>query len=184
MTSLVRMLGICAPLKKRELRSLFQVTAEAFGCAPPDIARRSFDQALGEYARFTRSEIEKLRASGGETESVRERLFQGGWKLGERIRRVCVIRKPADALFAMTALYRMLGIQADSNGGSELTVSRCSFSGVYSADTCSVISALDDGIFAGLSRGMRLSFSRRITDGCSSCAARVSTENADQKGDV
>jgi predicted ArsR family transcriptional regulator len=181
MKSLVRLLGLWAPapLKKQELRNLFQVTASAFGCASPDITGRSFDDALAEYGRFTRSEIEKLRASGRETESVRERLFQGGWKLGERIRKACLLRRPEDAVSAMTVLYRTMGIEAHANGASELTVSSCSFSGVYSAEACGVVSALDDGIFAGLSRGMRLSFSRRITDGCSSCTARISTENAD-----
>ena len=178
MKSLVRFLGICTPFRKRELRNLFQVTASAFGCAVPDISRLSYSDALAEYGLFTRSESEKLGASGADPESARERLFQGGWMLGERIRRVCMIRRPEDAVSAMTALYRMMGIMAVSSGGSVITVSSCSFSGVYSPEVCSVVSALDDGIFAGLSRGRRLSFSRRITEGCSSCIARIGEEEA------
>jgi hypothetical protein len=54
-----------------------------------------------------------------------------------------------------------------------MTVSSCYFSSVYSPETCGVLSALDDGIFTGLSGGGRLRFSRRITDGSACCRADI-----------
>jgi hypothetical protein len=78
-----------------------------------------------------------------------------------------------EAVSAMEILYSIIGIQARSGDGREMTVSRCYFSAVYSPETCSVVSALDDGIFAGLSGGGRLEFKQRITDGSVSCLAEI-----------
>ena len=174
MILLLRILVSFAPaaLKKREMQNLFRISASAFRCAAPGIAGLSFDECLSEYARFTRSATVNLRSPGGDREGVRERLFQGGRTLGGRIRRLCLIATIEDAASAMTILYSTIGIDAGSESRA-LTVSSCYFSSVYSPETCSVLSALDDGIFAGLSRGGRLKFDRRITDGSVCCRAVI-----------
>jgi len=175
MRFLIRTVGAHAPgaLKKKGVQELFRVTGAAFGCAAPDIAGLSFDECIAEYARFTRSEAGKLPSSGGGREAARERLFRGGRALGGRMRKVFLIATMEDAVLAMSILYRAIGIEARSEDGSAMTVSSCCFSGAYSPETCRVISALDDGIFAGLSGGGRLTFDRRITDGFPACSARI-----------
>jgi hypothetical protein len=174
MIFLLRILAAFAPaaLKKREMQHLFRISASAFGCAVPCIAALSYGQSLSEFARFTRSEAVKLYSPGGDIEGARERLFHGGRTLGERIRGICRIATGDQAVSAMRILYRAIGIDARFEG-SVMTVSRCYFSSGYSPDTCSVLSALDDGIFTGLSGGERLRFIRRLTDGSACCHAEI-----------
>jgi hypothetical protein len=176
MIFLLRILAAFAPaaLKRRELQKLFRVTASAFDCALPALVGLSFGECLSEFARFTRSEAVKLYAPGGDIEGARERLFHGGRTLGERIRGICRIATGDQAVSAMRILYRAIGIDARFEG-SVMTVSRCYFSSGYSPDTCSVLSALDDGIFTGLSGGERLRFIRRLTDGSACCRADIIT---------
>jgi hypothetical protein len=175
MTSILRLLCACAPppLRKRGLRTLFRVTASAFDAGIPAIDGDSFDESLAEYARFTREEALKLSAPGGRSERVREELFRGGRELGERIRRMCMIRADTEAVSAMEILYGAIGITADSRQGPPITVRSCYFSGAYSPEVCAVMSALDAGIFAGLSRGGKLSFRGRITDGSACCTGDI-----------
>jgi hypothetical protein len=174
MIFLLRILAALAPgaLKRRELLRLFRITASAFECTVPAIAGHSFGECLSEYARFTRSEALKLSSAGGDTVGTCERLFQGGRELGERIRRIFMIGTIEDATSAMIILYNTIRIHARSKGCA-MTVSSCYFSSVYSPETCGVLSALDDGIFTGLSGGGRLRFSRRITDGSACCRADI-----------
>jgi predicted ArsR family transcriptional regulator len=70
-------------------------------------------------------------------------------------------------------VYGLLDIDLRGNGRGELTVRRCAFSEVYSAEVCRLVSALDAGLLAGLSGGDRLEFTRRITEGAPCCLARL-----------
>jgi len=54
-----------------------------------------------------------------------------------------------------------------------VTVKRCYFSQFYSGSVCDLISALDDGVFSGLSGGGRLVFSERLTEGNACCRAKL-----------
>lgn len=174
MILLLRMFSAIAPagFKRRELHNLFRLTASAFGSPFPRLAGLSFDRCLSEYARFTRSEAVKVCVPGGDKEGAAERLFQGGRMLGGRIRRLCLVATFEDAVQAMRILYRTIGIHSRSEGCT-MTVSSCYFSSTYSSEVCSLVSALDDGIFSGLSGGGRLKFNRRLTDGSACCSAEV-----------
>jgi len=175
MKSLIRMLGRFAPeaLKKREIGRLFRVTAAAFGSPVPALVGHSFDQCLLEYARFTRTESLKLCTPGAGCEDACKRLFSGGESLGARIRRMCMISSLEEAVCAMSVLYGTIGIRAGANGESGMEVARCYFASVYSPEICSIMSSLDDGIFAGLSGGGRLRFGKRITDCSDCCSAEI-----------
>ena len=70
-------------------------------------------------------------------------------------------------------MYGLLDIDFRGNGRGELTVRRCAFSEVYSAEVCRLVSALDTGLLAGRSGGDRLEFSQRITEGAPTCLARL-----------
>jgi hypothetical protein len=53
-------------------------------------------------------------------------------------------------------------------------VDRCAFAERYSPPVCALMSSLDAGLIAGLTRGGRLLFSERITEGNVRCLARIS----------
>jgi hypothetical protein len=169
-----------AAIRKWGLERLFRITASAFGSPVPVNAGLSFDQSLLEYARFTRREAEKLKASGTDTQGVRERLFRGGEGLGRRIRRAFMIRGIEEAVSSMKALYAAIDIHTLPGEPDGITVSRCSFSTTYTADTCGVMSALDDGVFSGLSGGGRLIFTSRITEGSPCCRCGIVPSKRDR----
>jgi len=73
------------------------------------------------------------------------------------------------------ALYRLLEIEFQGDEGG-VVISRCYFSPFYSGPICRVMSALDRGLFAGLSGGRQLVFTARITEGQAQCRAHLSVE--------
>jgi hypothetical protein len=175
MKSLIRILVTFAPeaIKRRELRRLFSVTASGFGSPVPALAGLSFDQCLMEYARFTRTESLKLCTPGASCEDACKRLFSGGESLGRRVRKMCRIASLEEAVCAMSILYSTIGIRAGSNEESAMDITSCYFAGIYSPEICSIMSSLDDGIFAGLSGGGRLRFGKRLTDCSDRCSAAI-----------
>jgi hypothetical protein len=185
MTALIpfmRLLSARAPagLRKWGLGNLFRITASAFGSPVTVNAGHSFDESLSEYARFTCREAGELSASGIDTEGVRGRLFRGGEYLGKRIRNAFMIRRTEEAISAMKVLYDAIGIQTLPGEPAGITVSKCSFSTTFTAETCGVISALDDGVFSGLSGGGRLIFDGRITEGSPCCRCSVVPSKRDR----
>ena len=72
-------------------------------------------------------------------------------------------------------LYRLLDIEFQGEEG-DIVISRCSFSRFYSGPICQVMSAMDRGLFAGLSNGKQLVFTARITEGQAQCRAHLSVE--------
>ena len=74
---------------------------------------------------------------------------------------------------AARVVYGLLDIDLRGNGRGEITVRRCPFSKVYSAEVCRLVGALDSGLLAGLSGADRLEFTQRITEGAPACLARL-----------
>ena len=74
---------------------------------------------------------------------------------------------------AARMVYELLDIDFRGTGQGEITVRRCAFSDIYSAEVCWLVSALDTGLLAGLSGGDRLEFSQRITESAPTCLARL-----------
>jgi hypothetical protein len=73
-------------------------------------------------------------------------------------------------------MYRMVNIDLRGDGAGGIVVRRCFFSSYYSAEVCGLISALDEGLIAGLSSGMKLRFFRKITEGDDCCRASLHAE--------
>jgi hypothetical protein len=111
--------------------------------------------------------------------------------------RLLYVRTVEETMAAGRLLYRMLGIdfQGDARGEvprrgrsprrwpsgystreegerGEVTIARCYFSSYYSPQVCRLMSAMDQGLFAGLSGGGRLIFMTRITEGYDHCQAQ------------
>ena len=106
------------------------------------------------------------------------RMWENAYALGKSIRRRLGVRTPAEALRAARIAYRMIGIDLRADRHGHVVVDRCTFAESYSPQICLVMSALDAGLIAGLTRGGRLAFSERITEGRPQCVARISWEGA------
>lgn len=161
-----------APVKKKALAELFVLTAQAFACDPPEIKSQSHPELLKSYALFTKEQVEKLIDRSGDVEPIKARLFQNAQDLGEKLRKELRLRRPEDVLAMSRLLYKILGIDFHATTGGEVTIHSCFFSRFYTAPVCRIISALDEGVAAGLSAGGKLDFAERITEGKDCCRAR------------
>lgn len=163
--------GLLLAGRKKGLKDLFRLTAEAFGQEPPDLRGLSRGEILLRYARFTRAEAERS-LSAGTAPAVRETLRDRSLRLGQDIRARLPIRGRADATAALRAVYRTLAIDktVDAKGG--VTIRCCSLAAHYTPEVCRFMSAMDEGIVAGLCNG-RLVFTERLTEGNDRCRGRI-----------
>jgi len=163
--------GIPSGIKKRKLRELISLAASAFGCEAPDTGRLSFEESLEKFALFTKAEAGRCLRRPPAAEEVRRRLFEHGRRLGAGLRDEFRVRRDGDALQLMRIAYRTIGIRMRTGEGSELIITRCFFSRFYDGPTCRLISALDEGIAAGISGGGALQFIERMTETGARCKA-------------
>jgi len=166
----------CFPeaLRRRIFGELVRLTADAFGAPPPDVRRLERDGAMAAFARFTCSEAERAIRTPSSSPAVRDRLYRGARELGTRARRYLGVRTASEAGRALRVLYHAIDIDLDADLGTrEIAVSRCAFSSVYTPEVCEFVSALDAGIVSGLTGGMSLEFTQRMTEGAPMCRARL-----------
>ena len=161
MNILLKILPHHLPVFIREeiLAELFEVTADAFGCPAPALDHLSYDERLRIYALFTREQAEKAIQAGRDVSAIKTRLYRNAYPLGRKLRKWFDVDTMAEVMELGQILYRAIGfdIQGDTQG--DVIVKRCYFSQFYSGQVCDLISALDDGVFSGLSGGGRLAFS-------------------------
>ncbi len=165
------------PIKGRKLRGLFACTAAAFACDMPPIDGLAYDDLLAAYARFTAEQADRVIRRGDNLGEIEDRLYAGAYRMGRELRATFRITTTAEALAAAKVLYRALGIDLRATPGGEITVHRCFFSAYYAAPVCRLIASLDAGLFAGLSNGGQLAFTRRITEGNDCCLAHFRGNN-------
>jgi hypothetical protein len=158
-------------VKRKRLEQLFTLTAEAFGRKAPRMEGISLDEILEIYARFTREEAEKSICRPEAREQVRERLYLNAFTLGCELRRKYRIKTLRDALQMGRIIYRVMKIDFRGDAARGIVIKKCFFSNYYSAEVCALISAIDEGIMAGLTSGMRIRFIERLTDGSECCRA-------------
>lgn len=161
-------------VRRAMFRRLARATATAFDAAPPDLGGPEADD-VARFARFTREAAERALAAGpAAAAAARDRLFEGARQIGDVIRRATGIRTLEEAMRALRLLYGAIGIDLQGCARTgDIVIARCSFSGDYTPEVCALVSALDDGLVAGLTRGGRLTFEARITAGAPCCRARV-----------
>jgi len=157
--------------KRKRLEDLFRFTAAAFDRELPDLRGLSHADMLLGYARFTRDEAERALA-GGTAPAVQRDLHDRSLRLGREIRSRLPVRSRSDAAAALRFLYRTLAIDMRVDARGEVTIRRCSLAAHYPPEVCRFMSAMDEGIVAGLCGG-RLVFSQRISEGGSCCRARI-----------
>jgi hypothetical protein len=107
----------------------------------------------------------------------REALYKVGVSLGEDSRRrLGVGDSVEDLLTAARVMYSVLGISftvKEEGGDNHMEVYRCALSEHYNELTCTVLSAVDEGVFRGLNPRASMSFERRITSGFPTCMACI-----------
>lgn len=177
MSASTRIMERLAPafLKKRELLRLFQIVASAFGSEVPQTSGLSYSGLLTLFAEFTTAELDKAKRHGADIELIRSRMYRGAFEIGDRLRRQWRISNRSEVMDVGRMLYKFLGIEFRGSAEGSIDITRCVFASYYSADTCRVISSLDEGMMAGLSGGGMLIFSQRITEGFDSCRAHLLT---------
>ncbi len=154
-----------------ELRTLMRRTAEAFGVDEPKTAGLSAPELLRSYAQLTADAAACALQTGQDLESLHQRLYQMTYELGSSLRRWLRPSNEQERVAILVLLYRNIGITISEEDPREFCVSACYFSSFYTSEVCSVISAIDQGIFAGIYQGGTLVFRERITDGRAVCRA-------------
>lgn len=160
-------------VRNRVMDELFHGTAAAFEAPLPQVQGLAHEERLRRYALFTRELAEQALKDEQRSSEVRTRLYANARALGAKARRQLRVGSPGEVTAAGKVLYRVLGIEFCPTTGGEIEIPRCFFSRYYTSEVCRLISALDEGVVAGLSQGGRLVFGERLTEGCSCCKARL-----------
>ncbi len=163
-------------VRDRVLDELAAATAAGFGSDVPALDGASRNDRLAAYARFTRREAERAFREGRDLDELQTRLRGEAFALGERMRRLLGVEGVADTMAAARTLYRMIDIDFSGTPRGEITVRRCFFRDYYTPEVCRLISAIDEGVLAGLSGGGHLEFSQRLTEGADRCLACFTQE--------
>jgi hypothetical protein len=186
MSLALRMLDghVPAVVRRAALRALFATTAAGFGCPVPPLEGLDADGLLRCYAEFTRDQAEATLRDGRDLPELHDRLERGAHARGARLRAGLHLRTTEASMATARMVYGLLDIDLQGTRDGEITVRRCPFSEVYSAEVCRLVSALDAGLLAGLSGGDHLEFTQRITEGAPCCLARLRPLPAPEAADA
>ncbi len=154
-----------------EIRILMRQTAEVFGEKAPKTAGLSAAGLLKSYAQFTADAAAHALQSGRDLHALDQELYAMAFRLGNRLRRWMAPKNEQECMAVLILLYRNIGIAIREEPVGRICVQQCYFSAFYTPEICSVISAADRGIFAGVCQGGTLSFTERITEGHTVCRA-------------
>jgi hypothetical protein len=125
--------------------------------------------------------VEVLETTFGRDEAIkrgRAVLFEVGKKLGKETRgKLGLSDNPKDLEKAAKILYRVLGIEFHlqwfDSANATATINRCALAEHYSALTCQVLSATDEGVINGLNPNVTMQFKQTMTSGCRNCVAEL-----------
>jgi hypothetical protein len=165
-------------IREEILSELFEATADAFECPAPALDHLSYDATLRAYALFTREQAEKALQAGRDLSAIKTQLYQHAYPLGGKLRKWFAVDTMEEVMELGQILYRAIGVEIQGDTQGDVTVKCCYFSRFYSGSVCDLISALDDGVFSGLSGGGRLAFSQRLTEGRECCRAKLHPERS------
>ncbi len=160
-------------IREEILEDLFEATADAFDCPAPTLDHLSYDECLRTYALFTREQAVKALAFGRDVPAIKTQLYQNAYPLGGKLRKWFAVDSIEEVMELGQILYGAIGVEIQGDTQGDVTVKHCYFSQFYSGPVCDLISALDDGVFSGLSGGGRLVFSERLTEGRECCKAKL-----------
>src|SRR3989304_589771 len=113
---------IPAPVKIATIKELFEYTAYAFECAPPEIEGQSILEMLHTYAEFSKEEAEKAVKKGDGMGEIKQRLSENARLLGQKLKDQYRIRTLKDAFRMARAIFRILLIDFEGNSKGEIAV--------------------------------------------------------------
>ncbi len=174
---LLKLLSFYLPvfIKKRKIRELFRGTADAFQCEVPNLNGLSCQVLLLKYALFTQAQVERSIQCGYDLDLIKSRLYQNAYRLGKGIRNRLNISTLEEYMLTSRIIYNILEVDFQGDSQGNIVIRQCFFSQYYSPEVCRIISALDEGLAAGLVNG-DLQFYQRITEGHSCCKAHLTME--------
>ncbi len=155
-----------------EIRILMRQTARAFEVDVPKTAGLSTEDILRRYAIFTADESARAIWGGRDQQKLRRDLYRMAYRLGSSVRLLLRPRDDTECFSILTVLYRNIGIDIAQDSPGDIRVDKCYFSDFYTPGICSLISAIDKGIFAGVCHRGKLKFRERITGGSDACRAK------------
>jgi hypothetical protein len=158
-------------VKKRALTELFNASAEAFGLEVPPLTDLNSEVCLAEYACFVQAHAKQRLHDKHGIDELSQCLYRNAMEMVRLLNKWLRLRTIQDVMVIGRVLYRILGIDLRGNARGEIVINRCYFSDFYTADVCRLMSAMDRGLFAGLSNGGELRFTSRITEGQPCCRA-------------
>jgi hypothetical protein len=160
-------------IKKKKVKELFELTADAFQSDLPVLKNLSYHDCLKAFAHFSKTKAEEViqRHNDTETDAVKKRLYRNAYQMGEKLRQDFRIESWTEVIRLSKILYKILAIDFTADASGEVVIKRCFFSPYYTPDICGIISSLDEGMAAGLSAGGGLIFKERITEGKNCCRA-------------
>lgn len=170
-------LHVPAAVRRRGLVELVERTARAFEVPAPDVGGETLEGLLHRFARFTREQAGRALASPAQSARARERLRLEAREFGLALRGRLGVRSRPEAMRAARVLYRMLDIDLSASLTGSITVRSCAFAATYGCDTCALMAAMDEGLFAGLVGEGRLEFATRLTEGAERCVAFFTFED-------
>lgn len=159
------------PLRSRILRTLCDATAAALDCESPCFGGLSYPERMRAYATFTASGARDALQRERDVAILQSRLRRHGRELGLGLRDRLGVVDVGEAMAVARVAYGTIGIDFAGDARGRITIRRCYFSRFYTPDVCRLISALDEGVLAGLAGDGRLTFQERITEGAGSCRA-------------
>jgi len=160
-------------IKKRNLSQLIRLSARAFYSEAPETRGKSYQQCLQEFAFFTQKKATEIIVQKENIPKVKKRLYRNAFLMGYNIRKLLRIHTQREVIAISRRLYSFLNIDYQGDSSGRIIIKKCFFSSYYSEEICQLISALDEGIAAGLSAGGKLSFNQRITEGKPCCQGQL-----------
>jgi len=107
----------------------------------------------------------------------RTEMFKAGYILGcETKKRLNIDNDIKDTIAAAHILYKVLGVKFTIKKEEKqlmLNVKYCALANHYTSQTCTIMSAADEGVLKGLNKKMDMKFIKRITDGSKNCEACI-----------
>ena len=166
-----------APVKNKVLTELFRITAEAFEEEVNYHKGFTYKKRLIIFADYSNKLASQALKKDVNLTKIKNKLYNNSYDIGFYLRKYLNIRTMKEAMKVAEIFYRIIGIDFKGNKKGEIIINNCLFSDYYDKEVCSIISALDSGIAAGLTGGGKLKFNHRITEGSSCCEALIKIED-------
>ncbi len=153
-----------------EIKILMKQTAKVFGVKTPKNMGFSSSKLLKTYAQMTRDVSLNFIQSKQDRNQLQQNLYYMAFQLGSELRWWLRPQNNQDCFDIIEMLYRNIKISLCEQSHT-ICVHQCYFSDFYTPEICSIISAIDQGIFAGVYQDGTLSFYKRMTEGHQVCVA-------------